>query len=101
MKSQAALRLRQTGKHHADDTSQKRWRRLSQRLGIDVRRKLAEAFERNCAPKHSTEENQLPYTTMDYVTGICTNHFQLTFIPALDSRYQWQPHMFVNGSETP
>lgn len=32
------------------------------------------AFEMNCAPKHSDEPNELPYPTLDYITGVTTWH---------------------------
>jgi hypothetical protein len=84
MKSQARLRLRQTGKHHE---RRGRYEGLA-RHGLAYT--LSRAFEMNCAPKHSTEPNQLPYRTMDYVTGIVWHHSSHEYVlPHLD--FKWHP----------
>jgi hypothetical protein len=68
MKSQARLRLRQTGKHHRTD-SVRPWPRWTYNLG--VQHNLAHAFEMNVWPRHyADDEPPEAYWQMpNYLTG--------------------------------
>lgn len=48
---------------------------------------MARAFEMNCAPKHSTEENVMPFNTMNYASGRYVQNFRAYLRPIQPSGF--------------